>query len=270
MELHPFLFALYKLAKYAIYPLSWVVFLVALTACMLWLPPSPTRIRLARISGSLSLVVLLFISTPIVSEPLIASLESWYPANPPLPSHPYDAIVVLGGGILDRGTLRQTAALSSQSRERTVCGVDLYQQGYASKLILTGGDAQIFGRGPIEASQMRQWAERLGVPPADIMMEEESRTTYENATGTKKLLREGSIVLVSSAVHLPRAVALFEKQGFTVTPAPCDFAAKHRLPDLWRDLNPLYFLPNDTALQHTRQAVDELAGMVVYRLAGKL
>jgi len=270
MELTPFIFGLYKFVKYALYPLTWVVLSLGMTTCLLLLPPNPVRLRWSRIGACASLLLLLLISSPLLSGQLIGLLESSYPVPPVPAAQRYDAIVVLGGGVLDRGTLRPTVELTSISRERTTCGVDLYQQGYAPKLIVTGGDASIFGSGPIEAVEMQRWAKRLGVPAGDIMTEDAARTTYENATGAKRLLGNASILLVSSASHLPRAAALFRKQGLRVTPAPCDFIARNLPGDLFDHLDIFHFLPADVAIQHTREAVTELAGTFVYRLAGKI
>ncbi|HKC93424.1 MAG TPA: hypothetical protein VKB81_05315 [Nitrospira sp.] len=60
----------------------------------------------------------------------------------------YDAIVVLGGGVLEQGTLRPITDLTSYSKNRTICGVDLYQQGFADKLVLTGGNGHAFKDSP--------------------------------------------------------------------------------------------------------------------------
>jgi uncharacterized SAM-binding protein YcdF (DUF218 family) len=148
--------------------------------------------------------------------------------------------------------------------------VDLYQQGHADKLVLTGGTASVFKNASKNAIEMKRWAERLGIPAHAIMTEENSRTTYENATETKRLLGSASILLVSSASHLPRAVALFTKQGFQVTPVPCDFQMKDRPEDSWRRLDLFDFLPNDHAIEHTTAAVTEWAGMAIYWLSGQL
>jgi uncharacterized SAM-binding protein YcdF (DUF218 family) len=102
------------------------------------------------------------------------------------------------------------------------------------------------------------------------MIEGEARTTYENATGTKRLLGPASILLVSSASHLPRAVPVFMKQGFRVRPSPCSYISRNSPRESWDNLDPFDFLPNDTAIQHTREAVTEVAGIVIYWLAGKL
>jgi uncharacterized SAM-binding protein YcdF (DUF218 family) len=270
MELTPFFFGLYKFVKYGLYPLTWVVLLWGLTTCLLLLPAHTTRLRWARIGAVTSLLLLLFISNPILSNFLIGTLETWHPKPPAPGTGRYDAIVVLGGGVLDRGTLRPTVELSSYSRDRTTCGVNFYQQGYAKKLLLTGGDSSIFGSGPKEAEEMKRWAERLGVPEQAIVIEDGAKTTYENAVGTRQLLGKASILLVSSASHLPRATALFAKQGFIVTPTPCDYATKNRPSDLIDRMNLFDMLPSDLAIQRTRDAINEMAGIAVYWMTGKL
>ena len=102
------------------------------------------------------------------------------------------------------------------------------------------------------------------------MIDTEARNTYENVTGTKRLIGPASILLVSSASHLPRAVPVFTKQGFRVTPAPCDYISQNLPQESWSDIDLFDFMPSDVALQHNRDVVTELAGIVVYWLAGKL
>jgi len=270
MELTPFLFGLYKTAKYILYPLSWVLILLVMTTWLLLLPSTPSRTRWARISSCASLFILILISSPLLSTQFIGRLESVYPAALAPADRPFDAIVVLGGGILDRGTLRPSVELTSLSRERTTCGVDLYLRGYASKLIVTGGDASIFGAGPIEAVEMKRWAHRLGVPDDAIVIDSTARNTYENATATRQLLQNTSIVLVSSASHLPRAAALFRKQGFLVTPAPCGYLTRNHPGEVAEDLSLFQLLPADSAIFYTREAVIETAGALFHRLMGQL
>ena len=125
-------------------------------------------------------------------------------------------------------------------------------------------------RGPQEAVEMKRWAVRLGVPESATMIDTEARNTYENATGTKRLLGPASILLVSSASHLPRAVPVFTKQGFRVTPAPCDYISQNLPRESWDDIDSFNFLPSDIALQHTKETVAEVACIVIYWLAGKL
>ncbi len=270
MELTPFLFGVYKLVKYVLHPLNWVLLLMSLTTLWLWLPISPQRLRWARIGSIGGLILLFMISSPLIARPLLGSLEAWHATPPLLKGEEYHAIVVLAGGLLQPGTLRPTADLSSYSRNRTTCGVDLYQQGLAPKLVFTGGSGNPFREAMNDAQEMQRWAERLGVPREAILIEELSRTTYENATETKRLLGPASILLVTSASHLPRATALFRKQGFHVTPVPCDFLIQNRPEDNFQHLDPFDVLPNNNAIEHTTGAVTELAGMAIYWLTGKL
>jgi uncharacterized SAM-binding protein YcdF (DUF218 family) len=233
-------------------------------------PFSPKRLRWVRLLIISSLLLLLTLSSPLIATTLIGSLEAWYQPPQLTPSDRFDAIVVLGGGVDEQGSLRPTTEPSIFSRNRTTCGVDLYQQGYAPTLVLTGGDARAFGTGPREAVEMKRWAVRLGVPESATMIDTEARNTYENATGTKRLLGPASILLVSSASHLPRAVPVFTKQGFRVTPAPCGYVSQNLPRESWDDSDPFDFMPSDSALQHTREAIAEVAGIVIYWLAGKL
>jgi uncharacterized SAM-binding protein YcdF (DUF218 family) len=270
MELTPFFFGLYKFVKYGLYPLTWVVLLLGVATVLALFPFSPRRLRWVRQLLMSSLLFLVTLSSPLIATPLIGLLESWYHPPQLAPTDRFDAIVVLAGGVDEKGSLRPTTEPSSLSRNRTTCGVNLYQQGYAPTLVLTGGDSRIFGMGPIEAVEMRRWAVRLGVPESATKIDTEARNTYENATGTKRLLGPASILLVSSASHLPRAVPVFTKQGFRVTPAPCEYVSQNLPQESWDDIDLFDILPNDTALQNTREAVSEIAGMVIYWLAGKL
>jgi len=270
MELTPFFFGLYKFVKYGLYPLTWIVVLLSAAGLLALFPFSPKRLRWVRLLIISSLLLLVTLSSPLVATTLIGSLEAWYQPPQLTPSDRFDAIVVLGGGVDEKGSIRPTTGPSSVSRNRTTCGVDLYQRGYAPTLVLTGGDGRVFGTGPQEAVEMKQWAARLGVPESATMTETEARNTYENATGTKRLIGPTSILLVSSASHLPRAVPVFTKQGFRVTPAPCDYTSRNLPRENWDNIDPFDLIPSDIALQYTREAVAEVAGIVIYWLAGKL
>lgn len=271
MDMTPFFFGLYKLVKYGVYPLTWIVGLACITVILAWLPPTPVRQHRLRLTATMTCVLLLLVTTPIIAKPLVSILEGWPSAQPARPETPLQAIVVLGGGIYDKGSLRPSIELSPESRLRIICGADLYHQGIAQSFVITGGDMNIFGSGPTEAAAMKDWAIRLGVPATAILTDDRARTTYENALGAKRLLGDqASILLVSSAGHLWRATALFEKQGFRVTPSACGFHARHRVMDAWNNLTMFDILPASWALQRTTEVAEEAAGMVVYRLAGKL
>mgnify|MGYP003487518409 FL=1 len=270
MDLTPIWFGVYKALKYLLYPLSWILIaglLALLTAC---LPVSPGRRTWVRRCSFLTVLLLFLTATPILSSMYIALLEAQYPPFQATSTSKFDAVVVLAGGVFQKGSLRPTDEVSDASRQRTGCGAGLWQQNLAPKLLLTGGDATVFRTGLMESHEMKRWALRLGVPESAILIEEQSRTTYENAVQTKAILGSGRIILVTAAYHLPRAVRLFEKQGFVVTPFPCGYESQHTPQQAWEQATLFDFLPTAKALLITTQAVDEVAGIIVYWLAGKL
>ncbi|MEX5217846.1 MAG: YdcF family protein [Nitrospiraceae bacterium] len=269
MEVSPILFAGYKILKYLLYPVSWIVAPIVLATGIALLPYSPRRFQFLRLLLLLSTVLTFLLATPIPGRTLLAVLEGWYPPFQPSTTT-FDAIVVLAGGIYPQGSLRPQPELSEQSRLRTVCGAELFNQGLAPKVILAGGDASLFGHGPSEAGEMKRFATRLGVTDMAIITEEQSRNTYENAVNVRRLVNHESILLVTSAYHLPRAVAIFAKQGFHVTPAPCGYETKDRPGEGLDQINVTDFLPSYHALETTTHAVDELAGIVVYWMTGAL
>jgi hypothetical protein len=144
MELTPFFFGLYKFVKYGLYPLTWVTLLLSVATILVLFPFSPTRLRWVRLLAMSPLLLLATLSSPLVATPLIGSLESWYHHPQLTPSDRFDAIVVLCGGLDQKGSLRPTIELSPNSTDRTMCGVDLFQQGYAPALVLTGGEMRKF------------------------------------------------------------------------------------------------------------------------------
>ncbi len=270
MDLTPFLFGLYKLAKYGLYPLSWIVLLLGLLALIALLPHSPRRLRWIRLLSVSALVILWVLAAPITGSKLIGILESWYPPFDPALGQHFDAVVVLGGGIRAKGTLRPADELSDLTARRTTCGAEWYLQGVAPKLLLSGGDGRIFGHGPRESHEMRRWAQRLGVPAQAIVIEDQSRTTHENAVYTKQLLGNATVLLVTSASDLPRAIGHFENQGLSPTPAPCGYINANRFQDGWDQLDPFAFLPAAKALDLTTDALTEVAGILIYWATGKL
>jgi uncharacterized SAM-binding protein YcdF (DUF218 family) len=270
MELSSILFASYKVLKYLLYPLSWIVGSLTLATGLVFIPYSPRRFRWIRYLLFFSTILILVCATPLPARTLLSILEGWYPPFHPTSTSKFDAIVVLSGGVSPQGSLRPQAELSGESRRRTTCGADLYLQGLAPKLIVTGGDASAFGQGIAEAPEMKRLMHRLGVPDHAILLEQRSRNTFENAVNAKQLLPGRSILLVTSAYHLPRAVAIFVKQGFDVTPVPCGYETRDRPGQGLNRFNIMDFLPSYHALEMTTHAVDELTGMMVYWIAGAL
>jgi uncharacterized SAM-binding protein YcdF (DUF218 family) len=132
--------------------------------------------------------------------------------GPRLTDEQADAIVVLGCRLFPGGVA------SERLRRRVTLGIGLYRKGAAPSLVMSGG-----GTGAVaEASVMRDLAREAGVPETALLLEAQSRNTFENAANTARLLHEAGnnrVVLVTDRVHLPRAARLFRGAGLDVVGA---------------------------------------------------
>lgn len=269
MELSPFLFGLYKLVKLAVYPYTWLCLVTGALVALAFLPSSPARLRWLRILAVASVSIVWIIGAPLVSTIAAGLLESRYQPFDRTTTTNFDAVVVLGAGVSGKGSLRPVDQLTGQSMQRTLCGVDRFAEGRAPRLVLSGGDGTIVGEGPKEAIEMRRLAIRLGVPEDAVLIDDRARTTYENALGVKRVLGEGSILLVTSASHMQRASGLFRKQGFTVTPAPCTYRLQE-WPNILSNLDLVDVFPDLHALDTFTNTLTEAIGMITYWATGKL
>lgn len=269
MDLTPMWFGVYKASKYLLYPLTWIIAAGLFTLLFAILPVTPRRTTWVRRFAFSTILLLFLTATPILSSMYISQLEARYPPFTASPASKFDAVVVLAGGVFHKGSLRPADETSEASRQRTACGAELWFQGLAPRLLLAGGDATVLRTGPPESREMKRWALRLGVPESVIQVEENSRTTYENAVQAKAVLGPGHIVLVTAAYHLPRAVGLFEKQGFQVTPVACGYESKHHPQQAWEQKTVFDFIPTARALLLSTQTIDEVAGILVYWITGK-
>ena len=213
-------------------------------------------------------------STRWVASTLTRSLEWQHLPMAPLPHA--EVIVVLGGGVEPQLSPRPLPEIN-QAGDRIIYGAWLYNQGYADKILLSGGIVPWLGPdiGKSEAENMAELMMMLTVPEEALLLEEQSRNTYENALYTREILREAGlnkILLVTSAAHMPRSVKLFEAQGFAVTPAPTDFRVTEADWQFLFDAEPLeqifHWLPNAYYLYVTTVMLKEYVGMVIYGLRG--
>src|ERR1041384_4200807 len=136
-----FLVCMYKLAKYLTYPYTWMLVVAILLMVAIFGRLSTRRLVIVRFLAISLLLMLYGFATPLVAHVLIASLEEQYPPFDASLRRDFGSIVILGGAIMEKGSLRPFNELAASSAERTVCGADLYARGYAGTVILSGGDA---------------------------------------------------------------------------------------------------------------------------------
>ena len=257
-----------KLLPLFIYPLglSCILLLFAL-----WL--SKERSRKTYIPILLAFVILTVAGNSIVANNLIFSLEKRYPALVDPPSA--EAIVVLGGATRNNEPPRILADLNERG-DRLLYAAKLYKDGAAPKILLSGGRISWTKGNPSEANDMAAILELIGIPPEDLILESRSFNTHENAIFTKEILQEQNIkkvLLVTSAAHMPRAIAIFRHENIDVIPAPTDFLVSERnlIEHRYTSQSRIFSLiPNTQSLDYTTQAMKEYLGTFIYRLKGWL
>ena len=212
---------------------------------------------------------LLAMSLPALAMPMIAALEQ-HPAIVPtaVADTGAEAIVVLGGDIYSDAPEYGAHTLGPRSLERVRYTAWLHRQT-GLPIYIAGGE----GRHAPGPPMQRVLIEEFGVPVT--RMEEDSRTTWENAEVITPLLRADGIhhvLLVTNAWHMARAVTVFEREGLRVTPAPTYFI--HRAPGDYggkpRRGRLSDWLPQATAFANSSYAVHEWLGQVYYDLRARL
>ncbi|MDW7710515.1 MAG: YdcF family protein [Deferrisomatales bacterium] len=240
-------------------PLAVACWLLVLGFLLSWRAPWTSRFFLL-----LALGLLAALGSGAVAQRLVVPLERAFPV--PARDSRAEAAVVLAGTVdLARSSLERVEF--HDRPERIIEGARLVLEGRARWLVISGGSGDPSLPGASEAELLGAFARQMGVDPGVILLQEESRTTHEDAELTAALLRErgiGRFFLVTSAFHLPRAVGCFRKAGLEPIPYPVDYRAT----PLRR--TPLDYVPQVWALQLSTLAVHEYLGYAGYRLLGYL
>ncbi len=255
---------MYRLLVNALDPFLIFYVLAALGLANLWRRRTETRRRLWLLTAPfLGLTV---VCLPVVSYLALGTLEWGYE---PVNSRPAEvqAIVVLSSDMRPPDGVRLEAELGDESLYRCLHAARLYRDGPPCPVVVSGGKVDSAIPGPTLAELMHDFLGQLGVADNDLIVEDRSRNTYENALETAVLLRERNIeriVVVADAVDLLRADLCFRRQGFEPILAGTNHrAARWR----WRVFN---FLPSPSAARDVHRATHEWLGIAWYWLRGRL
>lgn len=263
------LLALSKILPLFVYPLGLAIVLtsVALVAILRHRQGKVRKWPLWLIG--LALVILLVSSSRPASDWLLGSLEQ---QNIPAGNLPKaDAIVVLGGGTRPKITPRPWVEVA-EAGDRIIYGARLFLEGKAPLLIVSGGRAEWLGEGGNpESEDMAAIATALGVPATAIAQDATSLNTRENAVNVKAILQQRglhNILLVTSALHMPRSMAIFRKLEIEAIAAPTDFLTVSNTNEKGLAGTLFDLLPDADALKNTTNALKEVVGTIIYRLVG--
>ncbi len=242
------------------YPLSLILF----TIICIKMPAGSLR-RWAR----LGLSCLLLLSFPPLANLLLLPLEKAYPSQA-LPQVPKaDVIIVLAGMVrpeapLDNNTFDQPEFTGSV--DRILAAEKLLTLGKAPILVISGSSGLLAKGSFSEASLLKKWLrKRHPKLAAKILSEDRSRNTAQSAKIISSMAKKqgwNKILLVSSAYHLPRSVACFDKQKTNVIPVAVDFQSTRNHP--W----PESAFPSLSGLSLSTLALREYLGLLSYQLKG--
>ena len=248
-----------KVISFFFLPLTLASVLMVIGLVLLW---ATRRKTLGKVLVTLGTCLLLMASFGPLSNHMLMSLERRYP---PLldvkdiqKAKDIKWIVVLGGGNISDPGLPFSNQLAPASLVRLLEGINLHRRLPGSKLLLSGGAAS--SQVP-EAETMAKTALLMGMKESDIVIENKSLDTASQARTIPGIVGRGQFILVTSAFHMPRSMALFRKYGMDPIPAPTAYIAC-KLPQF----DPVTIFPSAGSLGKMDLVIHEYMGMIWSRV----
>ncbi len=233
-----FSFMLKKMLSVAIMPLSLGVIAIVVGLILIRF----NKIKRAKRVLKLSILWLVLISWAPFSNLMLKPLESAYPRLEHIPKD-IEYILLLGGD-------RDKRAWEVLRLYQKIPNVKIITSGYSLHDSLS------------DANKTAQLLIDSGIPREKILMQEEAKTTFEEAQWLKKRIGKKPFILVTAAYHMPRAYGLFKKAGLSPTPAPADFSHPEEYS--------FFSMLQSVHLRNTEHAWHEYIGLLLYKLQGKI
>ena len=266
------MFFLRKAISRLLFPVPLTLLVLVIGIALSW---SRRYDRLGRALTLLGAGLLLLFSWPVTSDALLRPLESRYPALGParlaaLDWDQIDTIVVYVGC----GTVVESQPITRQVGDinaiRLLEGIRLYQACPSCTMILSGGGPGCDLEAPVERLTNHRFAVEFGVDPADIVIERASWDTADQARILRQMLDDEPFLIVTSASHMPRSMALLVARGLNPIAAPADFATDASTTVSWEAPAVHRLYPSASALWRSERAVYEYLGLLWARLGGML
>ena len=250
-----------QLLHFVLEPLVWV--LLSLAAALLVLRKRP---RAGRFLCWTALMALLLSGWEAVPNAMLRNMELRYPPPPfPAQMQDYVGVVVLGGALAHWQLWADHGQVAlNENAERMTTAASLAHRYPHLQLLFTGGITNVTVKGLTEAERARQFFDEQGVPAGRVLYESGARTTAENATLSAKLPGvdpRQRWLLLTSAYHMPRSMAVFAAAGWNVRPYPVDYRTSST--PSWFDFS-FHYGPRSWTL-----ALHEWIGLLAYRWAGR-
>jgi uncharacterized SAM-binding protein YcdF (DUF218 family) len=261
------MFFLSKVLPMLIYPVGMASMFITLAGCIARRAPT-----VAKRCCFIALSLLFLAGNRWVNFALVRALEGSY--LPSLSPPTVDAIVILGGTVEAAYFPRDNVHLLGG--DRLLFGAMLYRN-HRARLVLVGNGVRPWRQlAPDEGESASQALALMGVPRSAIFEEPPASNTYQEAIAVKKLLQAHNlrqILLVTSAMHMPRALRTFRRQGIDSIASPTDFTVTQRdVEEAYASFEDIVLssIPNVEVLASTTTALKEYIGLAYYWARGWL
>ena len=201
-------------------------------------------------------------SIRLVSDRLIKSLEDWYDQPAVSVIKDVQGMVILGSGSYDGVPDFDGVGQNSESATVRLGTALRLHRALHLPMVLSGG--HLFDDMDTEADIEYRFLRACGVEDQYLIKEDRSRNTAENAKYVKQIYQQHQfkkVILVTSVFHMPRAVALFQREGTNVIPYPTDYKTDKKL-----RLNAFAFTPSSDCLYHNSLAMKEYLGLLAVKM----
>lgn len=250
-----------SLLRYLHDPMPWILLLLSGGILITRNLREQPKLKLGWYSLIIGTGFLFLLSISPVSNALIYCLESQYQPPPKEVISKADIIVILNGGVSSSGVFRKNPEPSRATYSRIFNGVEIFKESGA-KVLLMSGAGDINCRGD---NTMKNLAVALGIQADKIIVESKSCNTFEHVVELSKIFppeRNMRIGIVTSALHIPRAIWAFQKKypKDSIIPLPVGYTySPHRY-------GIDSFIPSTHVLSRSSDAIHELIGMIVYKI----
>ena len=249
-------FILSKILFFLLVPFYWIVIL------LIWRWLSKNQKLKKRLLILAVLITVLF-TNPYLYRSL---MMAWQPAPVTLTQgKKYEAGIILGGMA---GYDKNGRGYFGDDADRFIQAANLYHQGIIKKIIVSGCSGLLLQEEPAESIFLKTQFIANGIHDSDIIIESQSRNTYENAVYSKQITDslhlQPPFVLITSAIHMKRSENVFKKANLDCVAFPCDYkvnAQKFSIED--------YFIPDISLLKKWAFLLKEIVGLYTYKLTGK-
>ena len=224
---------------------------------------NPKRKKIGLYSG---LVLFLFCTNVWIEN---KAFLLWEPEPIKLSELPDYEVGIVLTGVTNHDKSPHDRVYFDKGADRVLHTVQLYKLGKIKKILISGLSGRVTGEPIDEGSDMKKVFLLCGIPDSVLILELHSRNTHENALFTKNLLDslpiKGKKLLITSAFHMNRSKACFDKEGIETDIFPTDFYGRETTmtPDIW-------IVPNEKALGGWQTLIREWLGYLMYKVMGYL